>query len=47
MVAIADWTVAGSGYDVMTLDDDGRIVLDHQHILSEPRSSSRANHGAE
>ncbi len=24
--------VAGSGYDVMVLDDDGRILLDHQHI---------------
>jgi hypothetical protein len=32
MVAIADETVAGSGYDVMVLDDDGRILLDHQHI---------------
>jgi hypothetical protein len=32
MVAIADGTVAGSGYDVMVLDDDGRILLDHQHI---------------
>ena len=34
MVAIADGTIAGSGYDVITLDDDGRILLDHQHILS-------------
>src|SRR4051812_40246054 len=33
MVAVADGTVAGSGYDVMALDDDGRIELDHQHIL--------------
>jgi hypothetical protein len=32
MVAVADGTVAGSGYDVITLDDDGRILLDHQHI---------------
>lgn len=32
MVAVADGTVAGSGYDVMVLDDDGRILLDHQHI---------------
>jgi len=35
MVAVADGTVAGSGYDgydVMALDDDGRILLDHQHI---------------
>ena len=34
MVAVADGTVAGSGYDVLVLDDDGRILLDHQHILS-------------
>jgi hypothetical protein len=34
MVTVADRTVAGSGYDVMALDDDGRILLDHQHILS-------------
>jgi hypothetical protein len=33
-VAVADGTVAGSGYDVLVLDDDGRILLDHQHILS-------------
>jgi hypothetical protein len=32
MVAVADGTVAGSGYDVMVLDDDGRILLNHQHI---------------
>ncbi len=32
MVAVADGTVAGSGYDVLVLDDDGRILLDHQHI---------------
>jgi hypothetical protein len=32
MVAVADGTVAGGGYDVMVLDDDARIVLDHQHI---------------
>jgi F0F1-type ATP synthase membrane subunit c/vacuolar-type H+-ATPase subunit K len=32
IVAVADGTVAGSGYDVMALDDDGRILLDHQHI---------------
>jgi hypothetical protein len=32
MVTTADGTVAGSGYDVMALDDDGRILLDHQHI---------------
>lgn len=32
MVAVADGTVAGSGYDVIALDDDGRIRLDHQHI---------------
>ena len=34
MVTVADGTVAGSGYDVLVLDDDGRILLDHQHILS-------------
>jgi hypothetical protein len=34
MVTVADGTVAGSGYDVLALDDDGRIVLDHQHILT-------------
>ena len=32
MVAVADGTVAGSGYDVMVLDDNGRILLNHQHI---------------
>jgi hypothetical protein len=32
MVTVADGTAAGSGYDVMVLDDDGRILLDHQHI---------------
>ena len=32
MVAVADGTIAGSGYDVMVLDDDGRILLNHQHI---------------
>jgi hypothetical protein len=32
MVAVADGAVAGGGYDVMVLDDDGRILLDHQHI---------------
>jgi hypothetical protein len=34
MVTVADGTVAGSGYDVLVLDDDRRILLDHQHILS-------------
>ena len=34
MVSIADGTTAGSGYDVLVLDDDGRILMDHQHILS-------------
>jgi hypothetical protein len=34
MVAVADGTVAGRGYDVLVLEDDGRILLDHQHILS-------------
>ena len=33
MVTVADGTVAGSGYDVLVLDDNGRILLDHQHIL--------------
>ncbi len=32
MVTITDGTVVGGGYDVITLDDDGRILLDHQHI---------------
>jgi hypothetical protein len=32
MIAVADRTVAGSGYDVILLDDNGRILLDHQHI---------------
>lgn len=32
MVAVTDGTVAGGGYDVIALDDDGRIRLDHQHI---------------
>ena len=34
MVTVADGTTAGSGYDVLVLDDDGRILMDHQHILS-------------
>jgi hypothetical protein len=34
MVTVADGTVVGSGYDVLVLDDDGRILLDHQHILA-------------
>ena len=34
MVNVAHGTVAGSGYDVLVLDDDGRIKMDHQHILS-------------
>ena len=33
MVTVADGTVVGSGYDVLVVDDDGRILLDHQHIL--------------
>jgi len=33
MVTVADGAVIGSGYDVLVLDDDGRILLDHQHIL--------------
>lgn len=34
MATVADGTVVASGYDVLVLDDDGRILLDHQHILS-------------
>lgn len=34
MVTVTDGTVAGSGYDVLVLDGNGRILLDHQHILS-------------
>ena len=34
MATVADGTVVGSGYDVFVLDGDGRILLDHQHILS-------------
>lgn len=33
MVTISDGTVVGSGYDVFVLDEDGRILMDHQHIL--------------
>jgi ketosteroid isomerase-like protein len=32
MVSVTDGTVAGRGYDVLALDNDGRILLDHQHI---------------
>jgi ketosteroid isomerase-like protein len=32
MVSVADGTLAGRGYDVLALDNDGRILLDHQHI---------------
>lgn len=32
MVSVTDGTVAGSGYDVLALDEDRRILLDHQHI---------------
>ncbi|MEV0294632.1 hypothetical protein [Nocardia sp. NPDC050710] len=31
-MAQADGTVVGGGYDILALDDDGRIRLDHQHI---------------
>jgi hypothetical protein len=34
MVSVADGTVAGRGYDVLALDDNGRILLDHQHIAA-------------
>ncbi|TXL61375.1 hypothetical protein [Aeromicrobium terrae] len=33
MVALADGSVVGRGYDVFVLDEDGRILMDHQHIL--------------
>jgi hypothetical protein len=33
MVTVTEGTVVGSGYDVLVLDDGGRILLDHQHIL--------------
>jgi hypothetical protein len=33
MVTVAGGTVVASGYDVLVIDDDGRILLDHQHIL--------------
>jgi hypothetical protein len=33
MVTLAGGTVVGSGYDVLVLDEDGRILVDHQHIL--------------
>lgn len=32
MVSVGDGTIAGRGYDVLALDDNGRILLDHQHI---------------
>lgn len=34
MATVADGTVVGSGYDVIALDENGRILLDHQHILA-------------
>src|SRR5262245_27787286 len=33
MVTVVEGAVVGSGYDVIVLGDDGRILLDHQHIL--------------
>ena len=33
MATVAAGSVVASGYDVLVLDDDGRILLDHQHIL--------------
>ncbi|MEV6561301.1 hypothetical protein AB0M22_36675 [Nocardia sp. NPDC051756] len=32
MVAKADGTVAGGGFEVIGLDDEGRILSDHQYI---------------
>ncbi|MFQ6330251.1 hypothetical protein ACLMAL_29525 [Nocardia sp. CWNU-33] len=32
MVSQADGSVVGGGYDVLALDEDGRIQSDHQHI---------------
>ncbi|MEV6431894.1 hypothetical protein [Nocardia sp. NPDC051463] len=32
MVSQADGSVAGGGYDVLALDEDGRIRVDHQFI---------------
>ncbi|MEV0032875.1 hypothetical protein [Nocardia sp. NPDC050793] len=32
MVSRADGTVPGGGYEVIALDEEGRIRLDHQHI---------------
>jgi hypothetical protein len=32
MVSRTDGSVAGGGYDVLALDDDGRIRVDHQFI---------------
>jgi hypothetical protein len=32
MVSTADGAVAGGGYDVVALDDEGRIRWDHQYI---------------
>lgn len=32
MVTVADSVVVGRGYDLIALDEDGRILIDHQHI---------------
>ncbi|QIS02011.1 hypothetical protein F5X71_06510 [Nocardia brasiliensis] len=32
MVAKADGAIAGGGFDVLGLDDDGRVLTDHQFI---------------
>ncbi|MEV6064947.1 hypothetical protein AB0L82_00200 [Nocardia sp. NPDC052001] len=32
MVATADGSIGGTGYDVLALDEDGRIRSDHQYI---------------
>jgi predicted lactoylglutathione lyase len=46
MVTVADGTVAGSGYDVLVLDDDGRILLDHQFgwVIGDRKRSPRNAH---
>ena len=36
MVAIADQTIHGAGFDFVVLDDDGRIVSDHQFVDPTP-----------
>jgi hypothetical protein len=48
MVTVAAGTVAASGYDVIALDETGRILLDHQHIArAEPKLSRSVGSTAE